>query len=368
MEDYFYYEKRIFAKEDYMFFAVVADIGGNNSYFGLMGVKSKKDFDIIIKKAFTTSAMKETHEVINTILTEAKDLYDIEVNRCCLGAAGPVSRKRGYIKLTNFDLEVNAQKILQNTLLNKVLLVNDFESIGYGIDLLDLANDAMRLPHIERDLSEPGVMSNPIAVIGAGSGLGVAIAYYDPKRHLHIPLPSEGGHIDFAPQDSLEHELADFLRSHALTKKDAHPEMERVVSGNGIISNYTFLRSKKLFGESTVAGGIDVLPDIEKLRAIDEHNGMERYCTETITMFMRFFARAARSVALMSECYSGLFISGTIAFKNLHWFFDKRFMEEFEKHDKRTDVLRKIPVYIIKNKNTGLYGCCNVAANFFNIG
>ena len=43
-------------------------------------------------------------------------------------------------------------------------------------------------------------------------------------------------------------------------------------------------------------------------------------------------------------------------------------MHEFELHDKKSIVLQKIPVYIITNNDVGLYGCCNVAANFYNLG
>jgi glucokinase len=84
-------------------------------------------------------------------------------------------------------------------------------------------------------------------------------------------------------------------------------------------------------------------------------------------MFITFYARAARSLALMSECYSGLFLTGKAILIHREKILQKEFMETFEQHDKRSDVLRKIPVYLVTNNDVGLYGCCNVTVNFFNI-
>ena len=82
-------------------------------------------------------------------------------------------------------------------------------------------------------------------------------------------------------------------------------------------------------------------------------------------MFINFYARAARNLALMAKCYAGLFIAGKIALKEIEFIKDKRFMEEFEKHDIRPDILKKIPVYVITNIDVSLYGCANAAVNFF---
>ena len=96
---------------------------------------------------------------------------------------------RGHIDLTNVDMVINVKDILENTLLRKIILVNDFEAIGYGLDLLDLEKDVFVLPHVGEDRTNSNILSNTFAVIGAGRGLGVSIAYYDLVRHMHVPLP-----------------------------------------------------------------------------------------------------------------------------------------------------------------------------------
>jgi glucokinase len=355
-----------FRLADYERFVIVADIGSNHTYVGIAAIKDKNTFKIIIKYTLLTKEIIKVHEILNKALEEAYREYKIEISRAILAAAGPVSRKRNYIKLTNLDLRVDREEILQHSLLRKVILLNDFEAIGYGLDLLNLNTDTIMLPHVSEDMTTPSLVSNTFSVIGAGNGLGVSIAYYDNIRHMHIPLPSEGGHIEFSAHDEIEIELVNYIKNRVLKKKEAHPEFERFVSGDGIIHIYEFLRNKGIYPYTDLAAKIDSLKGIEKLKAIDANQGNE-ICKMTMDLFISFYARAARNIALVSECYSGLFITGGIVLHHLNKFQDGSFMKEFEMHDIRSDVLRKTPVYIITNKDIGLLGCCNVAVNFYNL-
>lgn len=356
-----------FRISDYKFFVLSADVGGSHTYVAVMGVRSKKKYDMILKYSYKTSEVAVFHEVLNKALQDAHEMFHIGINRCCIGGAGPVSRKRGYIKLTNHDLEINQKEILAHTMLNKVILINDFEAVGYGLDMLDLVEHTYELDHVGEDLTHHWTPGNTYAVIGAGTGLGMSIVHYDLGKHLHIPLPSEGGHMDFVPYNHLEMELVEYLKKNKLTKKDVHPEYERVLCGTGVAILYEFLRSKQMFGETEITKKIDDMSEEEKPQEIFNNYKNDETCAKVVDMFINFYARAARILALIAECYSGLFIAGKIAIRNPELFGTGKFMEEFEKHDKRNDVLRKTKVYIVKNEDAGLLGCCNVAANFYNI-
>ncbi len=355
----------------YQRFVLTADIGGSTARFGIMGVRNSRSYDIVHKSEMPTGHIKSVSSTINEMLKNAHEQYGITVKMACIGAAGPVPRKRGYIKLTNADVEVNQQEILTNTMLSKVILVNDFEAMGYGIDLLDLERDVIKLPHVGLDLTSSRTGFNTIAVIGVRTGLGMSIAHYDASKHLHQPLPSEGGHIDLVPYNGLETELASYLRKSAVTKEDVHPEMERVLSARGMEGIFEFLAQKDEYKSQTVEK-IRSLQGVTKLQEIEGNYHCDKACRMTIDLFMGFYARACRYLALISECYSGLFITDIIALRNIRNMEDNKkilmaFMEMFERHDKRSDVLRKIPVYLITNKEVALYGACNVALNFFGI-
>jgi len=374
MEHESYIDKASFVKHDYERFVIVADVDGEHTCVAVMGIRPSipstqslsQSYSIIFKRKFFTKDIVKVHNIINDALACAYNDYGIEIGRAVIAAAGPVSRKRGYIKLTNIDLEVNAQEILDHSLLRKVILLNDFEAIGYGLETIDKSKDVMPIEHVGEDMTAPDDISNTYAVIGAGSGLGMSIAYNDKAKHIHVPLPSEGGHTNFAPQSMLEFELLQYLKENVMTRKSAHPELERVLSGKGIINIYNFLRSKRLYEETQVTRRIDSLSGDDKLSEI-ESNANDMTCKKTMELFVLFYARAARNLALMSQCYSGLFIIAGRMIIYPEYFTDGAFMQEFELHDERTDVLRKIPVYLVKNQDIGLYGCCNVAINFYNM-
>ena len=52
----------------------------------------------------------------------------------------------------------------------------------------------------------------PIAMIGAGTGLGFGILVKNLNSKYYEVYPSEGGHQDFAPQNETEWEFLKFLQ------------------------------------------------------------------------------------------------------------------------------------------------------------
>ncbi len=121
---------------------------------------------------------------------------------------------------------------------SKVALINDFVAVGYGVTGLS-----------ESDLHtlQPGSpdANAPIAVIGAGTGLGQGFVI--PQANSYRVFGTEGGHASFAPQSPIEFELLQYL----LEKYNINRvSVERVVSGMGIVAIYQFLRSRKIYQES----------------------------------------------------------------------------------------------------------------------
>ncbi|MBR9705797.1 hypothetical protein GOV14_02060 [Candidatus Pacearchaeota archaeon] len=353
-----------FNKSNYTTFIIVGDVGGTNTSMAIVGVRTNTSFDIIFKHSYFTKEIRAFEHILNETLKKAKDEYNIEIEVAALGAAGPISDNREYVKLTNADLELNTYELLNKTLLKKIILLNDFEAVGYGLDLLDLSEDVIKLPHSGEDLTESSTTSN-YAAIGAGTGFGMCIAFYDRQRKLHMPFPSEGGHIELAPNNRLEMGLIRFIKKKKQARRDVHPDVESVLSGPGLENIYDFLISKTWF-KNKILRKIGLLQDAEKLAEIEANYHLDKTCRKTIDLFISFYARAARNLALMSKCYAGLFIVGKIALKELEFIKDKKFMQEFEQHSKRPDILERIPVYVITNESISLYGCSNAAINFFN--
>jgi glucokinase len=359
--------KESFYTIDYQRFILVGDIGGTNAYLAIMGVKDSKKFEMVIKHTYLTKEITYLPDNVNRLLKEADDEFGIKISIACIGAAGPVTKRRDTIKLTNAQMTVDTSDLLSKTLLKRVILINDFEAMGYGIGLLDMEKDVLNLKPSSDQPINSTFFVNTCSIIGAGTGLGISIVPYNKIKHFHIPLPSEGGHMDFTPYDQLEMDLVSYLKENKLSDTNVNPSYEQVLSGKGMENIFSFLAKKNKAEESVVFKKINDFSGIEKLREIESNYDNDEICKMTVDLFMKFYARAAKNLALISACYSGLFITGRIALKNIERFKEKSFIQEFERSDKKTDILDRIPVYIITNKEMGLFGCCNVAVNFFNI-
>ena len=357
-----------FEKKKYKQFIFVAEIKGYISKLAIVGV-TKKTIDIIFKIEQLTQMAKDFPALVNNILSMVKERYDIKVTSGCIGFAGVVSLDRNSVKLTNADVEINKQTILDRTPLNKIILLNDFEAIGYGVDLLDIEKDVIKIPHIGQDLTFGKTETHPFAVIGVGADLGMAIANYDKTHHLHIPMASGGGHMDFAPTNKLEYKFVDYIKKKKMKNKKSHPELERILSIDGIRTIFEFLHEEgyKLNSSKDMMKKKGIL----LVQDVSANYKSSKLCKTTIDIFMSIYARTCKNLALISQCYSGLYITDIIVLKDIKSMETNRqllmqFMKNFEQHDKHTDVLQKIPVYMITNKDVGLFGCANVAANLSN--
>lgn len=114
--------------------------------------------------------------------------HGLAAEQVCFGIAGPV--RHGRVRTPNLPWSVDAAVLARTLGIGEVLLINDLEANAYGIDLLGPADLAV----LNKGIAEP---AGTIAVVSAGTGLGEVVAYWDGTAHR--PLPSEGGHADFAP-------------------------------------------------------------------------------------------------------------------------------------------------------------------------
>jgi len=72
-------------------------------------------------------------------------------------------------------------------------------------------------------------------VVSAGTGLGEAVLITDGREYR--PFASEGGHADFAPRNHLEKDLLSYL-----LKRHSRVSDERLISGQGLVNIYQFLK------------------------------------------------------------------------------------------------------------------------------
>jgi glucokinase len=141
--------------------------------------------------------------------------------------AGPVGGDT--LKLTNNPWVIRPALIKERLGVDHYTIVNDFGAVAYAVATLD--HDHFR--HIcgpDRPLPDEGVIS----IVGPGTGLGVAALLKKPD-HYEV-IETEGGHVDFAPLDSLEDKILVQLRRHF-----RRISVERIASGQGLWNVYEAL-------------------------------------------------------------------------------------------------------------------------------
>ncbi|MBN1322461.1 MAG: glucokinase [Methanotrichaceae archaeon] len=330
------------SKGDYASYVLGVDIGGTHTNLGVAGVASGKA-TLLYSTHFQSQELSSLIPAIRGTLNIGGDRWGIEVKRGCAGGAGPALACRRS-RLTNVPWDLDADEIEREFGFDGFYIINDFQAIGYGIDLLGEGD------LLQAKAGAPGA-GETRAIIGAGTGLGKAILIHEDAGYR--PHPSEGGHGDFPLHDDFDLELARSLRGDRKTPLS----YEDVLSGRGIEGIYAFLsrrdggsrRSREIFG----AGG--------KAALISKHRFEDDLCREAFSVYARCYARCAKNFVLDCLATGGLYIAGGIAAKNADIFLSSEFHEEFLKAEKQRSLLERTPIHVILNYDVSLYGACHAA-------
>ena len=331
-------------------YIIGGDIGGTKTIIALAEADDGR-VNFTHQRQFESGKHDSLEEIIGLFMGE------VSINRgetaACFGIAGAI--KDGRCKTTNLPWEVDEKSIKEKIGLKEVKLINDFKSIGYGIPYLG-----------EEDLNvlNEGYKDDkgPIAIIGAGTGLGEGVAFYSSHSRSYQVLPSEGGHSTFSPAGEEELGLHKYLM-----EKFGHVSFERLLSGQGFVNIYNYLAD-------TGFAAID--PDIA-VRMEEEDDpaavissaglvGKDALCIKALDMFVSIYGTEAGNLALKFLPSGGLYISGGIATKISKKLKDGIFMKSFLNKGRMSDFLKNIPLYIVLNPQVGLVGSVAKGSQLFN--
>ena len=277
---------------------------------------------------------------------EALSQERIKIEAASFGVAGPVIDNRS--QTTNLPWVVDGVKLSKQFDITHVRLLNDLEAMAYGILLL-------RPDEVETlNSGTLPMQQQAIALIAAGTGLGECILFWDGRRYH--PMPSEGGHADFAPNSDNEIELLRHVRSHYL-----HVSYERLLSGPGIYAIYEYVRDTKKneptwLSEKIKAGN----PAAEIAEA--GLKGQAEIAKQTLDLFASIYGAEAGNLALKALAINGVYLGGGIAPKLLSKLKDGTFMKAFTNKGRYKRLMSTIPVYIVMNEQAALIGAASVAA------
>ena len=317
---------------------LAGDLGGTKTLLGLFerGERRPRQLRAL---AYPTQEFDSFTAILDTF---ARDVgAPLVVEAAAIGVAGPIVDQ--LARLTNVGWDVSAAQISGHLKARRVVLLNDLEAMAASVAFLE----SDEIVVLQR--GAPRASGNA-AVIAAGTGLGEAYLHRVNGRLL--PVPSEGGHADFAPRTDREFELARMLRDLY-----GRAEVEQVLSGPGLLNIYRFTHAGKSC--ETVAG----LSPPEKPAAISEAALSRRCakCGEALEIFVDAYGAEAGNLGLRGVATAGVFVGGGIAPKILPALQNGRFIEAFRAKHPMAELVGAMPVSVIVKQDAGLLGAAIAA-------
>jgi glucokinase len=323
---------------------LAGDIGGTKTNVALFEPDAQKLGAPINQKSFPS----KQYDSLDAIVGEYIAANPADVQFSCFGIAGPVVG--GRVETPNLAWVVDSEKLAGTIGVARVDLINDLEATAYGIEGLQ-AQQLFTLN--EGASSQPGHR----ALIAAGTGLGMAGIFWDGRTYR--PIASEGGHADFAPSDEIEIDLLRYLTA----KFNGHVSYERALSGPGLYNIYSFLRDTKQADEpewlaAEIASG-------DKTAAVSKAalGNKAEIAVKALNLFVQIYGAAAGNLALTFKSAGGLYIGGGVAPKIIEKLKDGTFMKAFQDKGRMSSLVGSIPVHIILDDKTALYGAARCAYN-----
>ena len=336
---------------------LAGDIGGTNSRLaiydvpatGLRGVKP------IFEQTYPSAAHPSLDVIAEKFLTAAAGAVGARagVDSGCFGIAGPI--EHNICRATNLPWVVDGNALAQKLGIARVVLVNDFHAAALGVT----AVEAHELVALGGDVR---VAQGPMAVLGAGTGLGQAFLLWSAAQNRYQVVPSEGGHVDLAARTPLEHGLVAFL-----TGKYGRVSCERVLSGRGLVDAFKFLSEEPACrglihpetAAALAAAGNDPAAEISR-RAIA---GTDPLCEMALALFCSVLGAVAGNLGLMVLATGGVYVAGGIAPRILPFLQRGGFREAFDRKGRLHTLVERIPAYVVTHAQPGLLGAALVASD-----
>jgi|SRR5215510_9620221 len=319
---------------------LAGDVGGTSTRLAFFTV-DKARLNLEVEKDYASRG----HKSLDEIVIEFVSHHRLGIELACFGIAGPV--QHGRVETPNLPWVVDEETLARELRIQSAWLINDLVANTHGI---------MTLEDKDFTVLNAGASNatGNVAVISAGTGLGEAGAYWDGQRHH--PFACEGGHTDFAPRNELEIELARYL-----LMKFGHGSWERVVSGPGLLNIFDFLRNTG-HGEAP-EWLIAEMEEKDPSAVISQAalQGRSEICVRALDLFISCFGAEAGNLALKFLATGGVYIGGGIAPKIIQKLKEPAFKEAFTQKGRFKHLLEAIPVRVILNDKTALFGAARHA-------
>ena len=309
---------------------VAADIGGTHARFAIAAVAGGR----VVSLGEPVTLRTADHASLQTAWGAFAETQGGTLPRAAaLSVASPITGD--VIRLTNNPWIIRPSLIPERLGAERYSIVNDFAAVAHAV--------AQVGPSYFEHLcgpDEPLPRAGVTTICGPGTGLGVGQLFTLPSGEYHV-LPTEGGHIDYAPLDGIEDALVQRLRA-ALTRVSA----ERVCSGPGIVAIYETLAAME---------GRAVPSRDDRAIWAEALDGTDPLALAALDRFCLALGAVAGDLAL-AQGASGVVIAGGLGLRIMDRLLQSGFGGRFVAKGRFQAMLAGLPVKLITHPQPGLFG------------
>ena len=308
---------------------VAVDLGGTNVRFAIA--------EVVSGGVGALGPPVSLHTGEYPSLASAGAAYAVQAGRplpraAALAVASPIAG--AVLKLTNSPWVLRPATLAQELGVDRLTLVNDFGAVAHAVAQLPAA--------FLRHMAGPDIPLPAAGVIGVlGPGTGLGVAYVLRRLRGYDVLETEGGHIDFAPVDTIDDGLMAGLRA-----RFGRVSAERVVSGPALAGIYEHLAAM----------------DGRAIRAPDDHalwaaalDGSDPLAGAALQRFCQSLGSFAGDVAL-AQGAKGIVIGGGLGARLADLLPVSGFGARFVAKGRMESLLSTIPVKMITHPQPGQFG------------
>lgn len=236
------------------------------------------------------------------------------------------------VKLTNNPWSFSIQALKARLQLDQLVVINDFTALALALPRI--AHES--LIQLGSAPQKPFAQREPVALLGAGTGLGVSGLLPDSKGGW-TPIAGEGGHVSLAVHDEIQQSVWAVLH-----QRHGHVSAERVLSGQGLVNIHASLWSLVNGAWPDEPMSPAQITDLALAR-------QDPLAVQAMQLFCRWLGSAAGDLALILGARGGVFIGGGIAPRLFNFLKDSDFRHCFEDKGRFANYLTKVPVWVINH-------------------
>lgn len=321
---------------------VVVDIGGTHARFAIASIGDDGAISLDTPETLRTADHASFQTAWEAFRNRKGGSLPPAVSMAIAGPVGSPGNLAPVIRFTNNPWIIRPALIPEKLGVTSYTLVNDFAAVAHAVARAD---DSQFL-----DLAGPDVplgREGTISVLGPGTGLGVAHLWRSGSAYR--VQATEGGHIDFAPLDSIEDAILARLRS-----RHNRVSVERVVAGPGIADIYQALAALENRTE----------PERDAIEIWDlGTSGADSLAAAAVDRFCLALGSVAGDLALAQGGFAGVVIAGGLGYRIRDTLLASGFAARFKAKGRFESLMAGIPVKLIVHPQPGLFGAAAAYAS-----